>query len=57
MEYGSFFDGRANLGFERSSAARLPEDWQLWRSGRDAMKALARLAGAKRVLLLALCCA
>ena len=57
MEYGSFFDGRANLGFERSSAARLPEDWQLWRSGRDAMKALARLAGAKRVLLPALCCA
>ena len=56
MEYGSEFDARANLAFTGSAGAFVQEDWQLYRSGRDAMKALARLLGPRRVLLPALCC-
>lgn len=56
MEYGSEFDARANEGFLGGSGAFVREDWQLYRSGRDAMKALARLVGPRRVLLPALCC-
>ena len=55
-EYGSIFDWNANRGFERPDAGFVQADWQLCRSGRDAMKALARWAGRRRVLLPALCC-
>ena len=54
MEYGSEFDLRANEPFLGGGA--LPESWQLFRSGRDALRAFARLASRKRVLLPALCC-
>ncbi len=54
MEYGSEFDLNANQPFR--GAWEPPADAQLFRSGRDALKAFARLAGKKRVLLPALCC-
>ena len=54
MEYGSEFDLSSNLPF--CGAWEIPADWQLYRSGRDALKAFARLAGKKRVLMPALCC-
>ncbi len=54
MEYGSEFDLGANEPF--LGGGPLPESWQLFRSGRDALKAFARLAGRARVLLPALCC-
>lgn len=57
MEYGSEFDARANEGFVRAFPGFLQDDWLLYRSGRDAMKALARLVSGRRVLLPALCCA
>lgn len=56
MEYGSFFDARANAGFETGNADFLQPEWQLYRSGRDALKALARVTGARRVLMPELCC-
>ena len=56
MEYGSEFDWRANEGFLTDSADFVKEDWHLYRSGRDALKALARSVGKTRVLLPALCC-
>lgn len=54
MEYGSEFDIGTNRPF--SGETRIPESRQLFRSGRDALKAFARLAGKKRVLMPALCC-
>lgn len=54
LEYGSEFDWQANKAF--SGGGEIPDDWQLFRSGRDALRAFARLAGRKRVLLPALCC-
>ncbi len=54
MEYGSEFDLASNLPFKGEFA--VPEGWRLYRSGRDALKAFARAAGRKRVLLPALCC-
>lgn len=54
MEYGSEFDLYANRPFQGKAA--IPDSWQLYRSGRDALKAFARLADRKRVLLPALCC-
>ena len=56
MEYGSEFDARANEAFVRAFPGFLQDDWLLYRSGRDAMKALARLVSGRRVLLPALCC-
>ena len=56
MEYGSIFDAHANASFEKEHTAFLRPEWRLYRSGRDAMKALARIAGRRRVLLPALCC-
>ena len=56
MEYGSIFETGSNAAFARAGSGFLRADWQLFRSGRDAMKALARAAGRKRVLLPALCC-
>lgn len=57
MEYGSEFDWGANAPYLRTEdVGFLPPDWQLFRSGRDALKALAKQAGRKRVLLPALCC-
>jgi hypothetical protein len=53
-EYGSEFDLRSNEPF--CGGARIPESWQLFRSGRDALKAFARLAEKRRVLMPALCC-
>lgn len=56
-EYGSEYDFQANQDFISSeNTGFVKEDWQLYRSGRDAMKAFARLAGRKKVLLPALCC-
>ena len=54
MEYGSEFDLRSNEAFRGETV--FPADCQLFRSGRDALKAFARLAGKRRVLLPALCC-
>lgn len=56
MEYGSIFETGSNAAFARAGSGFLRADWQLFRSGRDAMKALARAAGRRRVLLPALCC-
>ena len=56
MEYGSIFETSSNAAFVREGSGFLHDDWQLFRCGRDAMKALARAAGRKRVLLPALCC-
>ena len=57
MEYGSEYDILANAEFLSDEAPEFVQpDWQLYRSGRDAMKALARIAGRKKVLLPALCC-
>ena len=55
MEYGSEFDLNANPPY--AGAASIPDSWQLFRSGRDALRAFARLAGRRRVLMPALCCA
>ncbi len=54
MEYGSEFDWNANRPF--LTGGEIPADWQLFRSGRDALKAFARIAHRRRVLLPALCC-
>ena len=57
MEYGSEFDLHSNQPFRRTDGTgTIPADWRLYRSGRDAMKAFARVAARKRVLLPALCC-
>lgn len=56
MEYGSVFETSSNAPFLRENTGFVRDDWRLYRSGRDAMKALARIAGRKRVLLPALCC-
>ena len=56
MEYGGPFDTRSNEPFIRESPGFLEEDWLLFRSGRDAMRALARSLGPRPVLLPALCC-
>ena len=56
MEYGSEFHARANEPFERAFPGFIQDDWQLVRSGRDALKALAGLVRGGRVLLPALCC-
>ncbi len=54
MEYGSEFDLASNEAVR--GIWPIPESWQLFRSGRDALRAFARLAGRRRVLLPALCC-
>ena len=41
MEYGSIFETSSNRAFTREGSGFLQSDWQLFRSGRDAMKALA----------------
>ena len=57
MEYGGeLFDLNANLPFAASGKTQIPADWELFRSGRDALRAFARLAGKRRVLIPALCC-
>ena len=57
MEYGSEFDWRSNDALISDSSQGFVQDgWQLYRSGRDAMKAVARIIGGSRVLLPALCC-
>ena len=57
MEYGSEFHWGANAPWLRDTdTGFVRADWRLMRSGRDALKALAQLAGRKRVLLSALCC-
>lgn len=57
MEYGSEYDILANRDFlSAADCGFVSDDWQLYRSGRDAMKAFARIAGRKKVLLPALCC-
>ena len=58
-EYGSEFDWQANAAFLRSGCQQLQLDQaKLFRSGRDAMKAVAISAKGshRRVLLPALCC-
>lgn len=54
LEYGSEFDLASNELVR--GRWDIPECWQLFRSGRDALKAFARLAGRRRVLMPALCC-
>ena len=54
MEYGSEFDLFSNEAVR--GVWEIPENWQLFRSGRDALRAFARLAGRRRVLMPALCC-
>ena len=57
MEYGSEFDWKSNDAlFSDTPQGFVQDDWQLYRSGRDAMKAAARIIGGRRVLLPALCC-
>lgn len=57
MEYGSEFDWRSNDALMSGvPQSFVQDDWQLYRSGRDAMKAAARIIGGRRVLLPALCC-
>ena len=57
MEYGSEFDWKSNDAlFSDTPQGFVQDDWQLYRSGRDAMKAIARIIGGRRVLLPALCC-
>ena len=57
MEYGSEFHWGANAPYLREADTGFVQpDWRLMRSGRDALKALAKLAGRTRVLLPALCC-
>lgn len=57
MEYGSEFDWRSNDALISDIPQKfVQDDWQLYRSGRDAMKAIARIVGGRRVLLPALCC-
>ena len=57
MEYGSEYDFQANAEFIcPGDSGFVKPDWQLYRSGRDAIKALARVAGRKKALLPALCC-
>jgi len=56
-EFGSEYDWQANAAFMSGADTGLVgADWQLYRSGRDALKAFARVAGKKKVLLPALCC-
>ncbi len=56
-EFGSEYDWQANAAFmSAADTGFVGDDWQLYRSGRDALKAFARAAGKKRVLLPALCC-
>ena len=57
MEYGSEFHWGANAPYLREADTGFVQpDWRLMRSGRDALKALAKLAGRTRVLMPALCC-
>ena len=57
MEYGSEYHWHANADFiAEQDTGFVQADWQLYRSGRDAIKALARLAGRKKVLIPAMCC-
>ena len=57
MEYGSEFDWKSNDAlFSDTPQGFVQDDWQLYRSGRDAMKAAARIIGGRRVLLPTLCC-
>ena len=57
MEYGSEFDWKSNDALISDASQDFVQgDWQLYRSGRDAMKAIARIIGGSRVLLSALCC-
>ena len=57
MEYGSEFDWQSNDALISDVPQCFVQDgWQLYRSGRDAMKAVARIIGGSRVLLPALCC-
>jgi len=57
MEYGSEYDWLANEDFLRDyDTGFVKSDWQLYRSGRDALKAFACIAGRKKVLVPALCC-
>lgn len=57
MEYGSEYDYLANEAFLRhKDTGFVKPDWQLYRSGRDALKAFARIAARQKVLIPALCC-
>lgn len=56
-EFGSEYDYLSNQPFICPyDTGFVKPDWQLYRSGRDALKAFARLAGRKKVLLPTLCC-
>ncbi len=56
-EFGSEYDWQANADFIcDADTGFVGADWKLYRSGRDALKAFARIARRDRVLLPALCC-
>jgi len=57
MEYGSEYHSLANKDFfTYTDSGFVQPDWQLYRSGRDALRAFARIAGRKTVLIPALSC-
>lgn len=55
-EYGSEHHWQSRRGFEGVSRRREIYDWRFYRSGRDALKQVARLHRGASVLLPALCC-
>ena len=58
MEYGGeLFGMSSNRPFIGDDRKQIPADWALYRSGRDALRAFAGLAGRKRILMPALSCA
>jgi hypothetical protein len=56
IEYGSEHHWQSRAEYETGRGQLNIEGWQLYRSGRDALKQVARLNPGKRVLLPALCC-
>lgn len=55
-EYGSEHHWQSRAEYETGRGQLNLEGWQLYRSGRDALKQVARLNPGKKVLLPALCC-
>ena len=55
-EYGSEYHWQSRQGFEGVTRRREIYAWRFYRSGRDALKQVARLHRGARVLLPALCC-
>lgn len=57
MEYGGeLFGAASNIPYAGADQKQIPADWALFRSGRDALKAFAKMTRRKRILMPALCC-